>query len=672
MWHQFVTFWLTAIVISGFACSRARGANKRQAMKRVVRLIGYGVPLVIAWKWVDGLPLGGILAKIAFAAGLLWFAVHRVWARTFLVWRVRDQQGQRLRALASEQDPRDIGRLKWSQVTYDRERALAPYLRVEAGAYWLARSDPLSSKRWWGRTLPRTYDVAVPKDLMLRHVLILGSTGAGKTRTALQGIVEQQIARGLGALILQFKHDELFYRSVLDAVVRSGREAECVYLSLRSDDEGRTAAWNPLDWPNSAEVAEAVVHATLDDLASLRYFAAQNLDALGIVLDGARRQGETLSFGRLADLLAQTGRSGAGQPLLTYLRSFPDLRARAQRVRWDHASELKMLAAQFGQFAAFTPAPRRFALNLRTAVQKGQVVLVNLDATTFPKAARCAGRLFIAALSAAYSGLRRTEDDQVYLVALDEFGSVAGPHLSSMLGTARGFGVSLILATQSLADLRIAGQREAAGALAAQVVENVGTQIVFGLRNPWDAKWWSDASGTVLRDETTDVLVEGRADDNYVNRRQASQRESAAVPINQLLFTPRSKAFIWIPSRRCLRTPGDLSGYLGQEGDHRSVVLANFVLPHDPSPWPQIQGGYIGMEQAPVGNQLIRVATLDRQSTSLSKELGDLESSLLFAGGVIGRTLSESVSCSGAGRENTSSELRKGDEGEVGGGISGD
>ncbi|HEX4841278.1 MAG TPA: type IV secretion system DNA-binding domain-containing protein, partial [bacterium] len=666
MWHQIVILWLTAIFLSAIAWSHAHGANKRRAMKRVVHLIGYGVPIVFAWEWFDALPLGGILAKMALVAGLLWYLAYRVWTRTFLAWRVRGQQSQRLRTLAGEQDPRDLGRLRWSQVTYDRDRALAPYLHAKVGAYWLARSDPLPCRRWWGLTLHRAYDVAVPKDLMLRHMLILGSTGAGKTRTALQGIVEQQVARGLGAIVLQFKHDELFYRSVLDAVVRAGREVDCVYFSLRSDDEGRTAAWNPFDWPNSGEVAEAVVHATLDDLPALRYFAAQNLDALAVVLEGAQRQGETLSFGRLADLLAQTGRSGAGQPLLAYLRPFPELRARAQRVRWDHASELKMLAAQLGRFGALTPAPNRIALNLRTAVQRGQVVLVNLDATTFPKAAQCVGRLFIVALSATYSGLRRTEADQVYLVALDEFGPVAGPHLSSMLGTARGFGVSLVLATQSLADLRIAGQRETAGALAAQVVENIGTQVVFGLRNPQDAKWWSDASGSVLRDEMTDVLVDGRADGNYLNRRQASQRESASVSINQLLFTPRAKAFVWIPSRRCLRAPGNRSAYLSQEPDRRSVILANFALPPDPSSWPEVQGGSIGgvgrthANAPPIGS-----ATPDRQSEPKVKKHGHAASSHFLAGGVIGRTLSGSMTCPMDGPEST--RLTRPDETDAGG-----
>lgn len=654
MWHQIVVLWLTAIFLSAIAWSRARNAERGRALKSLVRLLGYGVPIVFAWEWFDALPLGGILAKTALVAGLLWCLAFRIWQRAFLAWRVRGQQDQRLRALSEEHDPRDLRRLRWSQVIYDRARALAPYLHKDAGAYWLARSDPLPRRGWWGLTLHRAYDVAVPKDLMLRHVLILGSTGVGKTRTALQGIIEQQIARGLGAIALQFKHDELFYRSVFDAIVRAGRQGDCVYLSLRSDDESRTAGWNPFDWPNPVEVAEAMVHATLDDLPALRYFAAQNLDALGVVLDGAKRQGETLSFGRLASLLAQTGRSGAGQPLLAYLRSFPDLKARAQRVRWEHASELKMLAAQLGRFAALTPTPTRIALNLRTAVQQGQVVLVNLDATTFPMAARCVGRLFIAALAAAYSGLRRTEDDHVYLVALDEFGSVAGPHLSSMLGTARGFGVSLVLATQSLADLRIAGQREAAGALAAQVVENIGTQIVFGLRNPQDAKWWSDASGSVLRDEMTDVLVDGRVDGNFVNRRQASQRESASVSINQLLFTPRSKAFVWIPSRRCLRAPDNRSAYLGPEPDGRSVILANFVLPPDPGPWPELRGGKIGgVERAPVDAPLIGPATPDQQSEARPKEPGSAESSHLFVGGVIGPTLSGSMTCPMAGPEST-------------------
>lgn len=667
MWRDLVALWLAAMLLMGLAWYRTHGVIRGQAMRWGLRLIGYGGATVLAWEWVGKLPLGGIFAKLALASGLLWYIAYRVWTEVLPTARIRNQQRQRLRVLTGEQDPRDLRHLKWRQGPYDRDRAITPYLRPQADAYWLARSDPVPSKRWWGSKPPSAYDVVIPSDLMLRHVLVLGSTGAGKTRTALQGIIEQQISRGLGALILQFKHDELFYRGIFDAARRAGRDAECIYFSLRADDDRRTAAFNPLDWPNSAEAAEAVVQAALEDVVALRYFAAQNLDALGIVLDGAKRQGETMSFDRLAPLLGQTGRSGAGQPLLAYLRQFPDLRARAQRVRWEHASELKMLAAQLGRFAALTPTPGRVRFDLRTAIQQGQVVVANLDATTFPKAARFVGRLIIAMLSTAYSGLRRTERDPLYLVALDEFGPVAGPHLSSVLSTARGFGMSLLLATQSLADLRVAGQREAADALAAQVVENIGTQIVFGLRNPQDARWWSQASGTILRDDATDVLVGGRDGENFVNRRQAVPRESGAVSTNQFLFAPRSKAFVWVPSQRCLREPGCRPASRRQEPDQRSVVLANFALPPEPGPWPEVAGGSIGEPQEPEAIESRATPGASPGGPSRSTPPSVPPFPYLLAGGAMGPTLLGSVTHPLAAADETTTITKGNGSADAGG-----
>ena len=640
MWQSFVQLWSIAVLFSGLVWLRARGPGRGLALRRLLRLGALGGITVLVWAWSDVLPFGGIPVKLALIAGLVWLTGYHVWNRLLPAWIIRGQQQRRLRAMAWEEDPRDIGRLHWHRVAYGRASAIAPYLRAEGDAYWLARTDPLPRRTWLGVTRRCVFDVAIPKDLMLRHVLVLGSTGAGKTRTAIQALIEQQIAQGLGLLVLQFKHDELFYRGILDAVVRAKREREFVYLSLRSDDEARTAAWNPLGWSDRTEVAEALVYAIIDDFAQLRYFAAQNLDALGIVLDGARRKGEALSFARLAELLAETGQSGAGRLLLAYLRSFPDLRARAQRVRWDHASELKMMAARLARFPALTLSPGRMPLDLRLAMQQRHVVIANLDATAFPQAARYVGRLLMACLSATYSTLRRTEADPLYLVALDEFGPVAGPHLSSVLGTARGFGVSLVLATQSLADLRAAGQREAADALAAQIVENVGTQVVFSLRNPFEAEWWSKASGTVLRDYPIETLLDAGVGGAGDGKLHAAKRESGAVSINQLLFAPRSKGFVWIPSRRCLRLPGGRSARLRQAPDRRELILANFVLPPDPLPWPEIVGGEIvNAQAAPAGVQPFSIGPPPVPGVSAPEQQQPSPPPGLLPAGVLGSTL---------------------------------
>src|SRR2546428_10394877 len=99
--------------------------------------------------------------------------------------------------MAWEEDPRDIGRLHWHRVAYGRASAIAPYLRAEGDAYWLARTDPLPRRTWLGVTRRCVFEVAIPKDLMLRHVLVLRSTGAGQTRTALPAVVAAQIGQRL-------------------------------------------------------------------------------------------------------------------------------------------------------------------------------------------------------------------------------------------------------------------------------------------------------------------------------------------------------------------------------------------------------------------------------------------------------------------------------------------
>jgi hypothetical protein len=171
-------------------------------------------------------------------------------------------------------------------------------------------------------------------------------------------------------------------------------------------------------------------------------------------------------------------------------------------------------------------------------------------------------------------------------------------------------------------------------------VENVGTQVVFGLRNPHDAEWWSSASGTVFRDRSTETLLEGNVGPEIGGRLHAARIESNAIPINKLLFAPRSKAFVWIPSRRCLRLPGGRVACLGEDLDRRDVVLANFALPPAPLPWPNIVGGGIEVAQgAPVGPELHPGAPPRPAATLEPERMQSPPPSRLLPAGLLGPTL---------------------------------
>jgi len=474
-----------------------------------------------------------------------------------------------------------------------------PSLRISSGPaeppgddlYWLARTEPLPVRGPLGMVRHASLDVAIPSGLLRQHLFVTGATGSGKSLRVIFPVLHQHIVRGRGALVVTFKHDPPLFRRLHGVLRAVGREGDLLYLSLRPEDAGATCWWHPLSAVESvAVVADALVAAVVEDAPEIRYYAAQNVDGLSIVLEAARRHGEELSFPRVADLLSESGMQGPGAALLSYLRPFHDLSKRARTVRWEHAADLKMMAARLAGFAAFCPAPGRHRLDLLDAVRRGLVVVASLDSMSTPQAARYAGRMVINLLGAVLSGLGRTEQDPLFLVVLDEFGAVAGPHLQNLLAKARGFGVGLVLATQSLGDLRSAGSRERAGGLLAQITENVATQVVLTMRDPDDARWWSEASGSMLRRYAFESILEHGAAMEGLGKVHSASRESARVHQNKLLYLPAGLGYIWLPSRRrCLWWPGGRRPAFPRDHDVRDAVLCAFGFPPDPGPEAELE-----------------------------------------------------------------------------------
>ena len=454
--------------------------------------------------------------------------------------------------------------------------------------YWLARTEPMPVRGPLGLVRRVSLDVAIPGGLLRQHVFVTGATGSGKSLRVIYPLVHQHIVRGRGLLLVTFKHDPPLLGRVCSALRAVGREQELVYLSLRPEDAAATCSWNPLTAVDSVAVtADALVSAVVEDTPEIRYYAAQNVDALSIVLEGGRRQGEALTFPRLAELLAQSGQ-GPGQVLANYLRPFPDLLQRAKTVRWEHAADVKMMAARLSSFAAFAPSGRH-RLDLRQAVRNGQVVVCSLDSMSAPQAARYAGRMLVNLMGAILSGIGRLESDPLYLLVLDEISGVAGPHLQGLLAKARGFGVGLVLTTQSIGDLRSAGSRERAGGLLAQIVENTATQVVLSMRDPDDARWWSEASGSSLRRYAFESILERGAAVEGLGRVHAATRESQRVHANKLLYLPQGLGYIWVPSRRlCLWWPGGRMAF-PRDPDARDVILCAFALPPEPGPAAELE-----------------------------------------------------------------------------------
>ncbi len=135
------------------------------------------------------------------------------------------------------------------------------------------------------------------------------------------------------------------------------------------------------------------------------------------------------------------------------------------------------------------PADRR--IDLRAGLEGGDVVLFSLNASVYGKLAAQLGALAIQDLVST-SGYRLSDvPGPPATVAIDEFSALGDDHLLALLARARESGISVLTATQEMADL----QRAAPG-FRDQVLGIVGVKIAHRQDVPESAEMIAKMAGT--------------------------------------------------------------------------------------------------------------------------------------------------------------------------------
>jgi conjugal transfer pilus assembly protein TraD len=128
-------------------------------------------------------------------------------------------------------------------------------------------------------------------------------------------------------------------------------------------------------------------------------------------------------------------------------------------------------------------------LDIHRAVADRAVVYFRLDSDRRPL---LAGMLAAAIVSDLITLVARQQSNPVpTVVMIDEFSAVAAEHVARLFGRARSAGISLILGTQELADLKSAGE-----ALREQTLGNVATVIAHRQNVPESAELIAAMAGT--------------------------------------------------------------------------------------------------------------------------------------------------------------------------------
>jgi hypothetical protein len=317
-----------------------------------------------------------------------------------------------------------------------------------------------------------------------RHTLVVGATGSGKTVTqTLMAVCS--IERGMGAVVIDPKGDRSMRETLERAAQADGRRfvawtpaGGCVY--------------NPYGRGGETEIADKVL---AGERFTEPHYLRQAQRYLGHVVRALRASGaevglpeivQNLDPGQL-ELLARTLPEIDANPTHAYLDSL------TARQKSDLAGVRDRLAtiveSDVGRWLdPHSPAASR--LELMAAIRERAVVYIGLESDRRPLLAQMLGSAVIQDLQTVVAELQASPVATV--VVIDEFSAVAAEQIVRLFGRARSAGLSLVLGTQEIADLRLPGAER----LLEQVMGNLSALIVHRQVVPSSAQLVSEVAGT--------------------------------------------------------------------------------------------------------------------------------------------------------------------------------
>jgi conjugal transfer pilus assembly protein TraD len=336
---------------------------------------------------------------------------------------------------------------------------------------------------------PRGRDVLLSDRELSAHGLILGASGAGKSTTLLR-ILTEQIARGLPVVAIDMKGSPAFARTLAEAAAAAGRPF------TRWSIDG-PAHWNPLRHGNATELKDKLMGTERFTEPHYQRAAERYVQIVLNVLSSGRPGGPP-SLAEVVSLMDP-------RRLPSALRGLdPELRDRVQDylagLTSDQLSAVRGLQTRLAVLTEshtaryLAPAAAGVVIDLREALQGPEVVLFSLNSSRYGGLAAQLGTLVVQDLVAA-SGSRLDSNGGGAAVqatiGIDEFSALGADHVIALLSRARESGISVLVATQEMADLD-----RAAFGLRDQVVGVTALKIIHRQEVPSSARMVAQMVGT--------------------------------------------------------------------------------------------------------------------------------------------------------------------------------
>lgn len=319
---------------------------------------------------------------------------------------------------------------------------------------WQSSDEIERNSVYLGRVVEDGSPVLVPREVFREHAHGLGDSGSGKTALFLSPLIEQLVCGAeCSVIVIDLKADSLELLATLQAAaeavqVQQERVLPLKYFSNQRDRS--TFAFNPLRQPYWSKLDLLTRTDILCGATGLTYGTDYGQGYYGtangaIVYHTLKTFPHVSTFAELADCIGEVLTSAKKRDL------HPEIRKAGV-----HAQEIfkRLAACEALNVSPSSGHPRDVvdnAIDLTDVFRTPQLLYFHLSSTLSPSAAPEISRLASYMLLAAAT---QTERKHPVFLVTDEFQRMVANNLEYMLQLARSMGVGIILANQSMEDLK--------------------------------------------------------------------------------------------------------------------------------------------------------------------------------------------------------------------------
>jgi len=426
-------------------------------------------------------------------------------------------------------------------------------LKARAGAYGLEinsavepEHDPAGVRLGFIDESMR--ELVIPLADWLRHAMIVGQSGVGKTVLG-EWIMFQQIANGGGLLWIDGKLDPDNLAKLHLMCVWAGREDDL--LVVNPGDPSMSNTYNPMIDGDADEVASRCVSLipTAESNAGADYYRQSATIAISTLVTAIRTAGYAFDFADLRVLLTRPGalkwlgaelkRQGHADESAQFDLFLDQFRSKDRKTGEQvlDADGLRRifggLGSRLAQFGAgqFGLVMNTYApdVRIKDAVREGKIVYFMLPTMAKSEAATALAKMAIADFRSAVAAVQSLpvaeRPARPFLGFFDEAGSYVTQAWSRMFEQARSARLVMVPAFQTRANLEVLGQE-----LRAMVAGNTLTKVFFKPGEPDTALWMADMIGKEMREQrsTSESTSRSRRSANLTDRMGRGATDAAS------------------------------------------------------------------------------------------------------------------------------------------------